>query len=923
MDSEYRYRFGPFLLDPRRRLLWRDQQRIPLYGKAFETLLALVQNAERVVEKEELLSEIWAGRVVEENNLSQSISAVRKALGDTAQTHIYVVTIPGCGYRFAAPVSAVREPAQTPDAEVAHSPEPLIVLRRGGGRLAWALLGTAAVLLLVGLLRSRFGPTIFAQNRLKMSSSVPLQARRSVAILGFQNLSGQKGDAWLSTALAEMLHTELAAGEHLHVFSQVEVTKAKTEQVLTDRGAPFETEVPEIGRRLGSDFLVSGSYSLVGEKGTKQVRFDVCLQSTKSGETIAEFAETGTQTELYGLVSQAGRHLRQELGISELSPSETLAARAAAPKDSDATRFYAEGLARLRMFDAIGAKGLLQKATVLEPDYALAHSALADAWAWLGYNHNERDEAEKAFQLSGNLSRQDQLSVEGEYRMATRDWARAVQVYRTLSDLFPDELDYGLNLALAQTAASAPNDALATLNALRHLPSPVGKDPRIDFEEFDAWRSVGDFKHMETALTATTNRALETGALLLLARARTRRCWVRRAVAEPQRALDDCRAAQKIYVAAGDRRGQAEVLRLLGDVVAASDIQSAMRNYEQALVIERDIGHLSGEASAISRLATQYANRGDHTAAKNSYERALAIFRQLDDRGNASGGMVNLGLELAALGKTAQALQMYQDALAAAAGNKYIEALAEYNIGSLLQLQGDLQGAQKSYQQALEWFVEMGNKEYDMTAVRSLVELATVRDDFAGAHKLYEQALAMRQGSQEDTSTAQRDMAGIELSLEEGRVPTDGEVSLRRMLQVFHNSNQPGDEAQATALLARYLLLKDRPSEALETITHAAEIASRAEPNIRLTIQVEDTRIRLASGPHDTQTRALHRLSLAIAQAREFHYLSVELEGRLTLAEGELRFGAAARGRAQLEAVAKEASKHGFMLLARKAKTVA
>jgi len=61
-----------------------------------------------------------------------------------------------------------------------------------------------------------------------------------------------------------------------------------------------------IGRSLGSDLLVSGVYSIVGEKGNKQVRFDLRLQNGDSGETVAEIAETGAQTELFGLVSQAG-----------------------------------------------------------------------------------------------------------------------------------------------------------------------------------------------------------------------------------------------------------------------------------------------------------------------------------------------------------------------------------------------------------------------------------------------------------------------------------------------------------------------------------------------------------------------------------------------------------------------------------------
>jgi DNA-binding winged helix-turn-helix (wHTH) protein/tetratricopeptide (TPR) repeat protein/TolB-like protein len=924
MESGNPYRFGPFLLDPKKRLLLREEQEVPLYGKAFDTLLVLVRNPDRLVKKEELLREIWADRVVEENNLSQSISATRKALGDTAQPHVYIVTVPGWGYRFAASVSVVEEPIQS-QVPVPRPPVQPVVPSSRFGRLVPAALILVTVLLSAGLLRSRFGSTIFAHGRPRTVTAVPMQARRSVAIVGFHNLTGQKDDAWLSTALSEMLHTELAAGEELRVISQEDVARAKAELLLANTDGRAKGMAPTIGRSLGSDLLVSGSYSIVGEKGGKQVRFDLRLQNANSGETVAEIAETGAQTDLFVLVSQAGVRLRQKLGVSELSSTETLVARASLPKDTDATRFYAEGLARLRMFDAIGARDLLQKAIVLDPDYSLAHSALADAWSVLGYDHKSHDEAEKAFQLSGGLSRQDQLSVEGQYRMAIRDWAKAGEVYRTLFSLFPDDLNYGLHLASAQTAASASSDAMATLNLLRRLPHPAGNDPRISLKEYEAWKSLGDFKHMEKTLTEAADTAQTRGALLLAARARTRLCWVQRVIAEPQLAIEDCRKAQQIYAAAGDRRGEAEVFRFLGDVASGSDAPSAMRYYKQSLAIEQEIGHLGGQASVMTQLATQYSHQGDHVTAKNSYEQAEAVFKQLDDKLNATGLMIDVGAELAAQGQIEEATKTYQDAQESASviGNKYIEALAAYNTGLLRQMVGDLHGAQKSYQQALTWFREVGNKEFDMSVVRGLVEVATLQGDFPGAHKLYEQALAMRQPSQHDVSTAEREMARVQLSLDEDRVPVDAEASLRRVVQVFHDANQANNEALSTALLARCLLMQGRSGEALKAIEYAVEISTRADRNVRLFVKVREARIQFAAEPGRNETRAANELTKAIAEAREFHYFSVELEGRLALGEVEIQSGAITRGRAHLQAVEKDASRRGFVLLARKAKSTA
>ena len=108
-DPRVIYEFGPFRMDPDKQVLLRENQLIPVTPKAFETLLVLVRRSRDVVTKEELLKEIWPDSFVEESNLSQNIFLLRKALGDTAESRQYIVTLPGKGYRFAASVRTVTE----------------------------------------------------------------------------------------------------------------------------------------------------------------------------------------------------------------------------------------------------------------------------------------------------------------------------------------------------------------------------------------------------------------------------------------------------------------------------------------------------------------------------------------------------------------------------------------------------------------------------------------------------------------------------------------------------------------------------------------------------------------------------------------------------------------------------------------------
>src|SRR5437660_7148268 len=103
------YKFGPFRLDCRQRLLLRGDKPIPLTPKALAVLMILVQNAGCLITKEKLFSEVWPEVFVEEANLNVNIATLRKALGDDVSSHLYIETVPRLGYRFVAAVIKVAD----------------------------------------------------------------------------------------------------------------------------------------------------------------------------------------------------------------------------------------------------------------------------------------------------------------------------------------------------------------------------------------------------------------------------------------------------------------------------------------------------------------------------------------------------------------------------------------------------------------------------------------------------------------------------------------------------------------------------------------------------------------------------------------------------------------------------------------------
>ena len=159
--------FGPFRLEAGERLLLRQNERIPLTPKAFETLLVLVEHSGRVVQKDDLLKQVWPDTIVEEANLARNIWTLRKVLADGNGESTYIETIPKVGYRFIAPVTElpvetesvvirrqVSAPSVTQDPKVPDAPLPTTPTRRRGLAFVFVLsLLALAGVISVGLIR--------------------------------------------------------------------------------------------------------------------------------------------------------------------------------------------------------------------------------------------------------------------------------------------------------------------------------------------------------------------------------------------------------------------------------------------------------------------------------------------------------------------------------------------------------------------------------------------------------------------------------------------------------------------------------------------------------------------------------------------------------------------------------------------------
>src|SRR5438132_6021444 len=203
-EGKHFYEFCPFRLDPAERRLLRNNQTVPLAPKAFDTLLLLVENSGHLLTKDELMKRLWPETFVEEVNLAQNISAIRRALDDKNGGTQYIETVPKGGYRFVGQISVSQPaapcamPARQSDATTALDARPVL------SKSVWRrIVLSVAVAMALAVLAWGIG-----RHRVRAGDS--LSPIRSIAILPLQNLSNDPQQEYFVDGMTDELITDLA-----------------------------------------------------------------------------------------------------------------------------------------------------------------------------------------------------------------------------------------------------------------------------------------------------------------------------------------------------------------------------------------------------------------------------------------------------------------------------------------------------------------------------------------------------------------------------------------------------------------------------------------------------------------------------------------------------------------------------------------
>ena len=373
-----KYQFGPFHLDATERLLLKDGQPIALMPKAFDTLLLLVENRGRLLNKEELMRSIWPDAVVEGNSLNRSVSVLRKTLGESHGQAKYIETVPKHGYRFLAPVveietgdgdliierhssaEVITEEEEVTDSSGANSANPALAARRVTRLNHWVV--QASALVTVTLLAA-VGYLLISGRFDRAASGVRV---KSIAVLPFRDIGASNDDNHLGLGMADVIITRLSNLREVNVRPTSAVMKFDQQDL----------DWMAVAQMLQVDAVLDGSIHRNGDK--LRVTARLVRASDQSPIWAGQFDET--TRDLFSVQDEISAQVVDSLKLN-LTGHERATLRKRYTENADAYQLYVKGRYywnKRSITGMVEAQFQFRQAIEKDPNFALAYVGLAD-----------------------------------------------------------------------------------------------------------------------------------------------------------------------------------------------------------------------------------------------------------------------------------------------------------------------------------------------------------------------------------------------------------------------------------------------------------------------------------------------------------------------------------------------------------------
>ena len=608
----------------------------------------------------------------------------------------------------------------------------------------------------------------------------------SLAILPFQNASGDQKLDWLGSSLADMLSTDVGQSMHLRM-----VSPASLHQIFSDLRISSATVLDPATIRRVADFssadrVVWGQYARFGD----QIRIDATLLDVKSGGTVPLKIDVPGEREIPSGVDRLAESIRQKLALSDDVLKELKASSFQPSSQSiDALRDYNLGVGSLRDGRTLDAQKQLETATQTDPAFALAFSKLAQAYSSLGYDSEAEQSAKKAVALSQNLPTAEKYLISATELQVVKNYPEAIKAYENLAKVMPGNSDVQSALAslyqdsgdLAKARdyyqkllSSNPKDVAATLN--------LG---RIEIKSGNPQASFDPLNRAYSLAAQVDNQEQKATSLHLQAVAY-------RMLNKPQEVLRNEQEALKIWRSVGQKRGLAFSLNEMAKAQASlGNNKDALPNFAEALQIRREIGDKRGLGDTLIDMGNFSNERGDHDQALQQYKEALDLERDLGNEGMQAICLNNIGTAYSEKGQYEDSLTYYQQALQLREKSKVPQDIVEaiHNLGETYADMGQYDKAIAFYLRALDLRRSMNDQRGAAIESYGLGMLFAYQGRFGAAINSEQEALKTFRGIQDKTAWMAQILGGAAETLilagraDEAKSSLDEAISLSRELK--------------------------------------------------------------------------------------------------------------------------------------------
>ena len=734
----------------------------------------------------------------------------------------------------------------------------------------------------------------------------PPPPRTSLALLPFQNATGDPSFDWVRTGLPSLIRSELIEAKALRLVGEGRTQEIFAALKLPDSVEPSPANTLRIAGLLGAENVLAGRLVRIADR----LRIDASLRVAGSS-TAPEGALAGTpgttsivvdgegDRAIFKMVDDLAQRVRTQLGVAGGLLEKRRGATELTTTSVEALSLYSEGLALARGGNDIEAASRLESALQKDPQFHVAQALLAETYDRLGYSDKAVAEAGKAMAGLGSASPYEAARIRGVQARLAGKTEEALKAYRDLCDIAPNSAEAFFDLAAIQ------EDAGDLEGALKSLQRVVALDPKYSSAHYALGR-------------------------------------VRFKLGKPAEALQDFNAALALHTETGNQEGRGTVLNGLGNTYKTlGQHEEALKNYQASLEIRKRIGDRRGVATTLYNLAMIQRELGRHTEGVESTNEALAISREIGDRQGLALGYSNLGDIYEFAGRPEQALQAYQESLKIVREINDPTSLSRSlaNVGYISSVLGRYVEAYFFLKEALAKRREIGDK---VETVRSLIDLGFLeqvqgRYEEAIRYETEGLTLARDVGDKAEILVLTLNLSNIHedqgaysqaLSLlDEARgVALEINESTRRANCLIYSGSvrvKLGDFAGAEAALREGLRLardmNNAPLEAEALTGQVALLLQRGQKGQALSVAKEA--VARANATHDQRLIVLSRLRAAeaaesaadlqgiVAGASASGLAPIEVMARVALARVHLAAGRAKEAGVQAEAAQKMAAR--------------